>query len=331
MNKAPATTTVKTQGKRDVSYKRKQNFRDRQNRIDPKTGKPMQLPQDTRTEKEVTEHKTRNLMETTIDEKRITPERDAAEARERAVKKGGEARTELVVRAGREATPKQGKAPTPTGREPANRGVGETVAKAAVKSPEAPRVTVNEAAHEKQQRFNAEGRQTENVNVRELAKQVQEKAKLGQADTMRQKMARGAADAVLKQTAEPTSAAKPKVISLTSQSTTPAPKVSKADAYRDYEALKQTGVKSPTAAPAKPKAKAPAPAKTDKAARKTLKPRGEQIPRVQAKGGPVIPPKADMLAEQARGDTSAPKTPAKSRPPINKPSSFTFADSIRKW
>ncbi len=311
------------------SYKqRKQNYRDRQNRIDPKTQRPMPLDQSTRTVKEIEAHQTRNLMETTIDEKRVTPERSAAEARERANKLGQEAQTELVVRAGREAVPTQGKAPTPTGREPANRGAPEAVSRAAVKSPEAPRVTVNEAAHEKQQRFNAEGRQTENVNIKELAKEVQAKAKLGQSANLRQAMARGAATAVLKQSAEPTSAAKPKVISLTSQSSTPAPKVSKADAYRNYEALKETGVKSPTAGKVKPKAKAPA--KTDTATRKPLKPKGEQLPRSPA-GGRVISSIADAKAEQARGDTSPPKTPAKAYPAMNKPSKFTFADSIRKY
>ena len=145
---------------------------------------------------------------------------------------------------------------------------------------------------------------------------------------MRQKMARAAADAVLKDAGKPTSAAECKPISLTGQSSTPAPKVSKAEAYRSYEQLKQTGVKSPTAGPAKPKAQAPA--KTDKAKRAPLKPKGEQLPRAQAKGT-VIPSRADMLAEQARGDTSPPKTPAKEHGKINTPSKFTFRDSIRKY
>ena len=328
--KGKAAPATKAPAKPKSSYKqRDKNFRDQQNRIDPKTGKPMQLPQEGRTPAEIEAHQTRNLMETTIDEKRITPEREAAEARERAVKRGGEARTELVVREAQEATPKQGKAPTPTGRAPANRGVGEAVAKAAVTSPEAPRVTEAEAAHQKLQRYNAEGRQTENVNVEEVARQVKENAKLGEADNMRQKMARAAADAVLKDVGKQTSAAKPKAISLTSQSSTPPPKVSKQEAYRNYEALKETGVKSPTAG--KPKAKAPATPKVELKPGLGTSPRvGEQLPRTSPKTK-VIPSKADMLAEQARGDTSPPKTPPKSRPPMNKPSSFTFADSIRKY
>ena len=317
--------------RKDTSYKqRDQNFRDRQNRIDPKTGRPVPLDQSTRTPKEIDTHQTRNLMETTIDEKRITPERNAAEARERANKLGQEARTELVVREGRAASPAIGKAPTPTGREPASRGVTEAVAKAAVKSPEAPRVTANEAAHDKQQRFNAEGRQTENVNVKELAKEVQANAKLGEADNMRQKMARAAADAVLRQSAEPTSAAKPKAISLTGQSSTPAPKVSKTEAYRNYEQLKESGVKSPTAGKAKPKAKAATPKVELKPGLGTSPRVGEQLPRAQAKGR-VIPSKADMLAEQAGADTSPPKTQAKAHPKMNTPSEFTFRDSIRKY
>jgi hypothetical protein len=332
---APADAAIvkkeiaKTKGKKDTSYKqRKKNFRDRQNKIDPKTGKPMPLvdKKGVRTGA--------NLMETTIEPH--TPERAAAEARERAVKKGTEAKVELEDRARRAKAESQpsskrgGKAPKgPAVVKAPVEGGSKVGSVAAEKFPEAKRVTANDAAHEQHQRRVAEGRQTENVNVKELAKQVQEKAKLGQADNMRQKMARGAAEAVLKQAEKPTSAAKPKVIKLTGQSSTPAPKVTKAEAKAQYKALKAegSGVKSPTAGKKTPVKPAMSTVAKPKA---PIKKGGEQLPRSQPKTQ-VIPSRAAMKAEQATAKGGPKPEAPKARKPMTTPVKRDLASNIKRY
>ena len=97
--------------------------------------------------------------------------------------------------------------------------------------------------------------------------------------------------------------------------------VTKAEAYRQYEQLKQTGVKSPTAGKVKPKA----PAKTSK---KPVK-GGAQIPRVQSKA-PAIPSKAAMMAEQATAK-GGPKKPAKLHKPVTTPVKRDLASNIRRY
>ena len=314
-DQAQVETEKSTAKKKLSSYKqRKKNFRDRKNKIDPKTGKPTNL----------------NLMETTI-EKQVTPEqtaqRDAAEARERAKKLGAEAKSELELRKIREDAAKKptsergGKGPKPTQQAAANRGATEAVAKAAVKSPEVKRVTANEQAHEQHQRRVAEGRQTENVNVRELAKQVQDKAKLGQADNMRQKMARGAADAVLREAGKQTSAAPGGKVKLTGA----APKVTKTEAQAQYKKLKAegSGVKSSTAGAVK---------KVHKVTKTSTTPvkGGEQLPRSQPKTN-TYPSRADLLAEQ-RGAKGKPQTtPPKARKPMNVPVKRDLASNIKRY